>query len=209
MRRTLALVCAMIASAARAAGPFITDDAGVLDQGRCQVEAFTRSETAYAGSEEWLLPACNFFGPELTLGRNRIEGENRTIVQAKFPLRPLERGRPGFALSLGSFGGDPYVNGIASFPLAREGAAVHANLGMIRHADADHGTWGVGIELPLPPPRWSGVVESFGERGAKPTLQLGIRFGLVEDRLQLSATSGHQGSRPERRFYSFGVRASF
>ena len=181
----------------------------MVDPGHCQLEAFTKSQSAYAGSEAWFLPACNPFGVELTLGRNRIEGEYNTIVQGKILLKELKSNAAGYAVSLGSFGGDPYLNGIASRSFLDERAVVHANLGAIRNPDADRGTWGVGLEALLAAPRWYGIVESFGQRGDKPTAHFGLRFWVIPNRFQVDATHGHQSSDPEKRFNSFGIRLLF
>lgn len=195
--------------AALAARPFITDDARVVDEGHCQIEAFTKSQYAYAGSEAWFLPACNPFGAELTLGRNRIEDEYNTIVQAKFLFKALQPNRAGYALSVGSFGGEPYFNAIASRSLHDDRAVLHANLGAIRNHDADRGTWGVGLEALLAAPRWYGIVESFGQRGDKPTMHFGLRFWVIPNRFQVDATHGHQSADPEKRFNSVGLRLLF
>jgi hypothetical protein len=192
-----------------AARPFNTDDARVVDEGHCQLEAFTKSQSAYAGSEAWFLPACNPFGVELTLGRNRIEGQYNTIVQGKILLKELKSNAAGYAFSLGSFGGDPYVNAIASRSFLDDRAVVHANLGAIANGDAERGTWGVGVEALLAAPRWYGIVESFGQRGDKPTAHFGLRFWLIPNRFQLDATHGHQSANPEKRFNSIGIRLLF
>jgi hypothetical protein len=185
----------------------------VVDRGHCQLESFAKRQSAYAGSEFWFLPACNpgFLpsGPELTLGRNRIEEEYHTLVQAKFLLRELETNGAGYAASLGSSGGDPYVNGIASFSFLDDRAVVHANLGAIRNRDADRGTWGAGLEAQLAAPRWYGIVESFGQRGDKPTAHFGLRFWVIPNRFQIDATHGHQSADPEKRFNTVGIRLLF
>src|SRR5438105_13083646 len=142
---SIAALCAASATAVHAARPFLTDDARVVERGHCQVESFTKSQRAYAGSELWVMPACNPFGMELTLGRNRIEDEYNTVAQAKFLVKRLEDDGAGFAFALGSFGGDPYLNGIASYSF-RQRVVLHANLGMIhnRLPDTDRGDLGHG-----------------------------------------------------------------
>jgi hypothetical protein len=194
---------------ASAARPFITDDARVVDEGHCQLESFAKRQSAYAGSEFWFLPACNPFGAELTLGRNRIEDQYNTIVQAKFLLKELRPNHAGYAASAGSFGGDPYFNGIASRSFFDDRAVVHANLGAIRNRHADRGTWGVGFEALLAAPRWYGILESFGQRGDKPTAHFGLRFWVIPNRFQIDATHGHQSADPEKRFNSVGIRLIF
>jgi hypothetical protein len=212
--RALAFLLA-VAPGAHAARPFVTDDARIVEQGHCQLETFGKRQSAYAGSEFWFLPACNPsfvplpYGAELTLGRNRIEDEYNTILQAKFLLKPLEENGFGYAASLGSFGGDPYVNGIASFSFLDDRAVVHTNLGMIRNRDADRATWGLGLEALLFAPRWYAILEGFGQRGDKPTLHLGLRFWVIPNRLQIDATHGYQSSDPAKRFNTLGLRVIF
>ena len=87
-------------------------------------------------------------GVELTLGRNRIEGERNTIVQGKKLFKELQTNGTGFAGSAGYFGGDPYVNAIASFSFLDDRAVVHTNLGTISRTGP---TWGVGLEALLAP----------------------------------------------------------
>jgi hypothetical protein len=74
MKTVATAVLALLALPARAARPFFTDDARIVDEGHCQVESFVKNQRAYAGSESWVMPACNVLGVEFTLGRNRIEG---------------------------------------------------------------------------------------------------------------------------------------
>lgn len=86
--------------AAHAARPFVTDDARIVDRGGCQIESYYKEQRTYQGSEFWFLPACNPFGVELTVGGNRIEGDDSAILQAKFLLRALEANGWGSALGL-------------------------------------------------------------------------------------------------------------
>jgi hypothetical protein len=196
---------------AHAARPFNTDDARVVDPGGCQVETFYKKQETYSGAEFWFLPACNPGNVELTLGGNRIEGDNSLILQAKVLMKPLQTNGIGFAGSMGVFGGDPYVNGIMSISFLDDRAVVHANLGMIQDNEANttRGTWGLGLEALLFAPRLYGILESYGERGDKPTLHYGVRFWVVPNRFQIDATHGQQNASdtaPERRFNSVGLR---
>ena len=192
-----------------AARPFFTDDARIVDKGHCQVETFYKEQRAYSGSEFWFLPACNPFGVELTLGGNRIEGERNTIVQGKILFKELQTNDLGLAGSLGSFGGDPYVNGIASRSFLDDRYVAHANLGMIRNPDADRGTWGLGLEALLAAPRWYGMVETFGQRGDTPTLHYGLRYWVIPNHFQIDATHGRQSADPLKSFHSIGLRFIF
>jgi hypothetical protein len=199
----------LLAAPAWGARPFFTDDARVVDQGHCQLETFYKEQRAYSGSEFWFLPACNPFGVELTVAGNRIEGEHNSIVQGKVLFKELQPDGIGFAGSVGSFGGDPYLNGIASQSFLDDRYVVHANLGMIRNPDADRGTWGLGLEALLAPPRWYAMLETFGQRGDTPTLHYGLRYWVMPNRFQIDATHGRQSADPLKSFYSIGLRFIF
>lgn len=207
----LHLAAIFLTAGAHAARPFVTDDARVVEKGGCQIETFYKDQRAYSGSEFWFLPACNPSGVELTLGGNRIEGNDSLILQAKALFKPLETNGYGLAGSVGLFGGDPYVNGIASASFFDDRAVVHANLGMIQDRDANllRGAWGLGLEALLFPPRLYGILETYGIKDEKPTLHYGLRFWIVPDRFQVDATHGEQkasDTAPERRFNSVGLR---
>ena len=204
-RALTALLLFAAAPLCDAARPFVTDDARVVDPDHCQLETFYKEQRAYSGHEFWFLPACNRLGVEMTVGGNRIEGENNLILQGKKLLKPLEPDGYGLALSVGSFGGDPYVNGIASFSFLRDWSVIHTNLGYFENRP----TWGIGLEQLVLPPRVYAILETFGERGEKPTLHSGIRFWVVPNRFQIDSTYGVQQSDPVRRFFSVGLRFIF
>ncbi len=220
--RLLLCLLFVIAPAAHAARPFVTDDARIVDKGGCQVETFYKRQERFNESEFWFLPACNPLGAELTLGTIRLNsdvlGDARSVVmQGKTLLKPLETNGAGFALTLGMLRvtpdamrsvHSPYFNAIGSFSFADDKVIVHTNLGGIQDkvANLARGTWGVGAEIQLAPPRWIGILEAYGQRGDKATLHTGLRIWIVPNRVQVDATVGFQNSSPERRFHSIGLR---
>jgi len=215
MRRFIAALL-LVAPAAHAARPFVTDDARVVDEGGCQIETFFKSQRRYDENEIWFVPACNPWGVELTAGHIRVDGNENgrsstVLLQAKTLLKPLVTNGYGIAFSVGTFAGQansPYVNGIASFSFADDRVVIHTNLGAIRdnEANSTRRTWGVGAELLLAAPRWYGIVETYGMRGENPTLHTGLRIWLVPGSLQLDTTVGRQQHSPERRFGTMGLR---
>jgi len=208
VNKRLTLTCQalalIVAAPAYAARPFVTDDARIVEH--CQVETFYKEQRNYSGSEFWLLPACNLFGAEITLGGNRIEGEHNEILQTKFLLKRLEPNNIGFALSLGVFGSDPYFNFITSRSFADDRLVVHGNLGSFRDGG---GTWGLGLEALLFAPRVYGILETYGQHRETPTWHYGIRFWVVPDRFQIDATRGDQTGTGNRQFYTVGLRFLF
>jgi hypothetical protein len=219
MRALMAILIA-ISPAAHAARPFVTDDARVVDKGGCQVETFVKRQQRRDEREFWFLPACNPWGVELTAGHARVDstpgGDSRTtILQAKTLLKPLATNGAGFALTLGMLSGtanSPYFNAIGSFSFADDRVVLHTNLGAVRdnaRSNATHvsrGTWGAGAEVLLLAPRLYGIVESYGQRGEKPTLHTGLRFWIVPNSVQVDTTVGRQHAAEDRRFATVGLR---
>ena len=211
------------AASAQAARPFVTDDARIVDDGGYQLETFVKQQRTFHEREFWFLPAHNPFGRvELTLGgiwvNSLPEGTSRALVaQAKTLLKPLEANGSGYALTLGvvrlspsgpdSGETNPFVNGIGSFSLADEAVVIHTNLGARRDAGASmtRGTWGAGAEIRMTE-RLFGIVETYGERGEKPTRHAGLRVWAVPGRVQVDTTLGFERTNPERRFYTVGLR---
>ena len=205
MKKFLFTFLVSIAPLSHAARPFVTDDARTVDPDHCQVETFYKEQRAYSGSEFWLLPACNRFNVEWTLGGNRIEGERNLIVQGKKLLKPLETNGYGLAFSAGSFGGDAFVNGIGSVSFLDDRSVVHANLGYTENRP----TWGIGLEQLLIAPRLYAILEWYGERGRGPTQHAGLRFWVIPNRFQIDSTVGHEDSDPVQRFFTVGLRFLF
>lgn len=218
MRLPLAALLCLLAAApvAQAARPFVTDDARVVDRDGCQIETFVKRQQRFDESEFWFLPACNPWGAELTAGHSRVDstpsGDTRTtVLQGKMLLKPLQTNGAGFAFTLGAFLNaktSPYINGIGSFSFADDRVVLHANVGAVRDnvARISRGTWGMGAEILLMAPRLYGILESYGQRGEKPTLHTGLRIWLVPNRVQVDTTVGLQNASPERRFATLGLR---
>ena len=214
--RLLVAALMLAAPVAHAARPFVTDDARVVDKDGCQIETFVKRQRRFDESEFWFLPACNPWGAELTAGYIRqdstLSGDtHKTVLQAKTLLKPLSTNGAGFALTLGMLAGDkysPYINTIGSFSLADDRVVLHGNLGAIRDNDAalSRWTWGAGAEILLAAPRLYGILESYGQRGEKPTVHTGLRIWIVPNRIQIDTTVGLQQASPERRFGTVGLR---
>jgi hypothetical protein len=214
--RALLFALLLAASGAHAARPFVTDDARIVDKDGCQVETFVKRQRRFDESEFWLLPACNPWGTELTLGHIRLDsnlsGDTRTtVLQAKTLLKPLVSNGAGFALTVGMLANtasSPYFNAIGSFSFLDDRVVLHTNLGGIRDnvAKISRGTWGTGAEVLLIAPRLYGIVETYGQRGEKPTAHTGLRIWIVPNRVQVDTTLGVQNSSPERRFGTVGLR---
>ena len=214
---------ALFAPDAKAARPLITDDARVVDAKSCQVESWVRRERSH--TEVWALPGCNFGGDiELTLGgqaREDSDSPRQLVVQAKALLKPLETNGWGAALTLGHVrhsginGGkvlrDFYLNVPLSKSFFDDKLVVHGNLGWLREGETskDRTTWGLGTETQMNS-RIYLVAEAFGQLSRESQYQVGLRFWVIPDRVQIDTTYGNSfgraGSGNQARWFSIGLR---
>ena len=222
------LLAALASSPAFAARPFNTDDARVVDAGGCQIETFIKKQSKFGERESWFLPGCNPGGNlELTFGGLNIgnDAEGRAsalIAQGKTMLRPLQTNDYGVALTMGTtrqrpFDAatashwSPFFNLISSVSLKDDLVVIHANAGALddRNTDLVRPTWGLGSEI-LVAPKLYAIVESYGQRGEKASQQIGLRYWIVPNRLQVDGTLGAQRSGPPvRNWMSLGLRILF
>lgn len=219
----LLLLLGLFTQPAHAARPLITDDARVVDAKACQVESWLRIE--HGRTELWALPGCNFAGDvEFTLGGGRFRDEGQTasdlLAQAKVLIKPLAANGWGAAITGGAvrhrpLGGDAsftdvYVNVPLSFSFADDQFVLHTNAGWLRDGAAQRhvATWGVGTESQLSA-RVGIVAEAFGQVSRESFYQLGLRFWVVPNRVQIDTTYGNRiGSAHgnQARWFSIGLR---
>lgn len=227
-RRLLVVLLLVLASSlaspqARAARPFVTDDARLTTAHSCQLESWTR---LYRDSRElWALPACNPTGNfEVTLGGGyaRAEGQPSTkdyVLQAKTLFRALEANNWGWGLAVGTVrhpeihpGPNQLGNTYAYVPLSAsfvdDRLVVHTNVGWLRDRESrrQNLTFGAGTEFQLTA-RLLAIAETFGDHRSRPYWQVGARFAIVPNRVQVDTTIGKQFDGPrESRWISFGLR---
>lgn len=221
---SLTASAALLPLSAQAGRPWNTDDAGVIDAGACQLEAWTEQvrHDGHTAPAYWLNPGCTpVERTELSFGVGWDDDDDThlTAWQVKHQLRDLSDQAPGFALSLGSdrdrrihddLLGDMTFNGITSVPLQGEALVAHVNLGVTHHRDEDHGwetraNWGSALEWQWLPQTHLGA-EMFGLGGQRPSWQLGARHELLAERLQLDVSFGAPVGRwHEERTLTLGV----
>ena len=216
------LLCLGLSPLAHAARPMITDDARIVDDKSCQIETWLK---ANSGSEEyWALPSCNFTGNlELAAGgavtRQGDSGKTSDLVfQGKTLFRPLTPNGWSWGLVAGvashpniskRFMGDLYAYVPATFSFLDDAVLLHANLGWLkdRLAHRDAATWGLGGEVEITPSTWV-IGESYGTDQGRPYYQLGLRYWLVHNRVQVDATYGNRSPGGEG-WFSIGLRLLF
>jgi len=223
--RTLAALLTMLTAthAVHAARPLITDDARTVDAHACQVESWVRDNRG--NREFWALPACNFTGNlELTLGggKTRESGTTETsdvVVQGKTLFKPLDTNGYGIGLAVGynarpadnperKLLGNPYFYVPISFSFKDDIFVLHTNVGA-RHARDQGkalGTWGIGSETKLSDRTYI-IAETFGETRGNPSFQVGVRFWIVPNHVQVDTTYGNRfGTQTDNHWISIGMR---
>jgi hypothetical protein len=217
----------LLAPDAHAARPMITDDARTVDAKACQVESWVRNNRE--STEYWALPACNFTGNlELTFGGARTHDRSdehlgtRTtdvVLQGKTVFKPLAPN--GWAVGLvagnlrrpqvhtdSSLIGDLYAYVPASFSFRDDRIVLHTNLGVLHEKEERRNrmTWGLGSESQLSERAWL-IAETFGQNQGKPFYQLGIRYWIVPNHVQVDTTFGNRfGHDTTERWISIGLR---
>ena len=203
---------------ALAGRPLTTEDAGVLDEKRCQVEAWV--DRGHDATRSWLVPACKFGGGlEWQLGGARTrEGGQSRFSEAYFQAKALLPAAEDAAFRIGIVAGvlrrleneqrrgweHPFVTVPASIALGN--GAVHLNVGWFRDRETgrDATTWGIAAEAPLTPRFWL-VGEAFGENAQRPWFRAGGRYHFGDDfAIDLTVVTRPGESRDER-FVSLGV----
>jgi hypothetical protein len=215
-----ALVAGLAALPAFAGRPLTTDDAAIVADKGCQLEAWIdRSRGATIG---WAAPACNFgFGIEWQAGFARVREEgggsfSDEYLQLKTLLRePTEASPWGIGLTLGanrhsragSYDGwdNPYV--LVPITVSSGAFTLHVQPGWARDraTGRDFVAWGVAGEAELSP-HLAFVAETFGENSRNPWLRAGFRWTLVRDRFSIDLTQlVRSGGERADRYTSLGV----
>lgn len=223
MRRILTILAfAFCPSALEAARPLVTDDARLTTEQSCQLETWVRGYDSRR--EAWALPACNPTGNlEITAGVGQVVGgEMRAstdlMVQAKTLFRPLRTNSWGIGLAAGvmhhadmSAGPNGFGNVYAYIPVSvsfyDDKFIAHTNVGWVKSRGDSHAmSWGVGTETRISQ-RLILVAEAYGDPRYAPYAQMGMRYFIVRDRVQVDATVGQQTNQgPSSRWFSLGLR---
>lgn len=206
----------------------MTDDARVVDTGGCQIESFLKRQRRQQENEVWFLPGCAPVGQvELTFGGLRADNtregtSSAMIAQAKTLLRELRTNDFGLAITLGTTrinpiqpdtqaGWSPFVNLIGSLSVIDDRIVLHANAGSVRDRvmSRTRATWGLGAEILLHPSLYA-IMETYGQEAEGSSGQIGLRYWVIPNRIQIDGTLGAQsGQNPSRAWTSVGIRLLF
>ena len=210
--RVAAAVLACVALPAFAARPLATEDASILEEKECQLEAWV--DLGHDASQGWLVPACNFGGRvewQIGFARTRAAGESYfsdAYAQAKSAWRVGEG-----PWSLGGVAGvtrraiearsqrwdNPFALAIATGEFGP--VVAHGNAGWSRNWETgrDVTPWGLAIEATVHE-HVTLLAEAFGINRERPFLRAGLRLPAIAPRLDLdvSVVTRAGGGRADR-----------
>jgi hypothetical protein len=203
---------------ALAGRPLTTEDAAVLEDKACQLEAWVdRARDATVG---WLVPACNFgLGIEWQVGfaREWSDGASRlpeAYAQAKGLFREASeqsRWSAGWVAGLvrrpqneEHRGWDnPYVLLPVSWSVGAFNFHVQPGWFRDRESKRDVTLWGAAIEHTTKP--LDIVAEVYGQNSEKPFVRVGLRYTPIHEYLDLDISYvTRPGGTREERFVSVG-----
>lgn len=205
-----ALLLAAASGSAMAGRPLSVDDANTNDAGAGHVEMWVSR-----APDSTVLNVAPAYAPidglefGVAVARDGSSKVSVGTVQLKWRVTPSQAVGCNLGTSLGTTrvrdGGGHlrFLNGLASCNFGGQGS-VHLNLGVVKPSgDASVKTWGVAYEREVGPV--TPHLELFGEKGAKPTAQVGLR-GTLAEAWQLDGTIGRNDGET---LYSLGVKVQF
>ena len=211
---------------AHAGRPLVTEDAGVLGRGECEIETFLARERA---SEEptvrgWSAQIGCGIGLSTQLALNATGSEaddervRRFALTGKTSLRELTDEQAGVAIAY-FFGAEKLpaasykyettsLTAVATLPVDKW--LFHANLGWARSqsAGSDSTIWAVAAERTEVGPV-DLAVESFGDDHSAAWIQVAARWAIVPERFFLDASYGVQASGARPTLLTIGAKFAF
>ena len=217
-----------MATAAHAARPLVTEDAGVLDAGQCEVETYLErsrvsGEPDYYGGV--VQPGCGVgFRTQLSAIAARSGGEpsSRGVgVVGKTAIVPLSESSAGFTIgysfewaktkgeSLRSDGGAVFA--VVTVPLAQQWLA-HANAGWqrIQEPRENRFLWALAIEREsVADTKLDLMAETYRDGPRSPWVAVGARYNVLEERFSINASIAARGRSDTETLFTLGVRIGF
>jgi hypothetical protein len=220
------LVAALSASGQALAGrPFATEDAGVLDRGRCEIEVVGARERGRDQEPERATSArlgCGV-GAATQLGfggaRYRVSPERWTTlaVDGKTSLRP---GGPGdvavalaYAIGAEKRPGGGYEHALTSLDLVasetRGSVTFHGNLGARRHELAGSTAFAWAFAIEQSGDRFDAGIEAFGENSRSAWYGAGLRYAITPGRFLIDASYVVRGNSSREQRTTVGLKVLF
>ena len=226
--RLLVAVLLLVSAAPALAGrPLVTEDAGVLERGECELEGVVAHEKREASlrSGQLQLGCGTGWQSQLAafIATARSDGERSQLagVTGKTALLPLTEEAPGLTIAYTLGGSRPDGHGwrydvttilaVVTWPV-RPNLLLHANAGASR-SRVDSRTdalWATAAEwLQVGDSRFDLMAEVFGTQRDSAWVNLAVRYTVVPDRFSLNGSLGAQGGTEHAKLATLGFKLSF
>jgi hypothetical protein len=226
-RHLLGITLILWTGIAAAGRPLVTEDAGVLGAGECEIETFYARESASGapttrGGSAQFGCGIGLLTTQLALNAARSkagdERVDRLAFVGKTGLRELKDDQAGIALAYelssekpsgGSFGREASaIRAVLTVPV--EKWLFHANLGWLRShpAHSNSTIWAVAAERTEVGPV-DLAVESFGDDRDPAWFNFAVRWHVVPEQVFLDASYGFQTSSERPKLLTIGAKFAF
>jgi len=218
----LLVVVLMHTSTAWAGRPLVTEDAGVIDTGNCEIESYIARYNRPYVNLRWMQLGCGIgLNTQISAGAGRetTRPEPATIAAAsgKTSLRKLTAEQAGLAIAYSVLAGN-HVDHMrhesteikAALTVPRQQWLLHANIGWLRSSSSTtKTTWALALERcnAIGPVDLMG--EIFGDDRGAPTAQIAARWTVIPGRLFLDSSWGAQFNSAKSQQASIGLKIAF
>jgi hypothetical protein len=216
---------------AQAARPLVTDDAGIIEAGHCELEGGRAIERGGADGKTGISSAvfaCGIglatqIGVGLQSARGPEGGLRGSGLGGKTEVWSGEGDRApaltiGWAVDWTRADGEgtkldaSLVRLVGTLPIS--GASGHLNLGHTRDHPADRGStiWGLALEgdpIAAGPIQWQPMVETFGTDRRESWASAGLRFTLLPERVFVDIAYALRFDAEKTRALNAGFRLAF
>lgn len=224
MKTLIASTLILAATAAQAGHPLLSEDAGVLERGSCEVEAVAAS--AGGGAREHALGLACGLGHDaqwsLAAARARAGGATAKGLALGGKLGLWKQGDAALVLAPTLVWDDDGtgwrsaaldLNLVYSRPLA-EDWTLHANLGHARDRRADQSAtgWSLALEhagVEAAGLTWAPMADLAGDDHGAPFWNLGLRVTLAADKAWLGLSYARQLDAGRARLATLGLKIAF
>lgn len=209
--------------AAWAGRPLVTEDAGVLDAGACEIESYIARFKRPDLNLLWGQLGCGTgFQTQINAGagREKTYPGHATVaaVSGKTALRTLTDERAGIAIAYAAYGGQHVdhlrheateIKAVLSVP--HDQWLVHANVGWVGtpSSHGDKTTWALALERRGAVGAVDLMGEIFGDDRGAPWAQLAARWALIPERLFVDGSLGAQFNGANTRQATIGLKLAF
>ncbi len=226
-RNTVLISLGLYAACAWAGRPFATEDAGVIEKQRCELETYAAYTPGFAGGAsprgQWVQVGCGVGGrSQIALGMGRSQSADEALrgmaVVGKSQIHGAED-EPQWALAYTVSGSHSWrkigkdghaVVLVHTRPLDVGGLTMHANVGwtLDRPTRRNSMLWAAALERPELLPDVDVGVEAYGNDREAPMLGVGARWKVL-DIMSFDASAAQRLSSTRETLYSLGLRVSW